>query len=222
VTGLVDQVVAVHRSLASANIDHAFGGALALAYCTSDPRGTADIDVNVFVPPEEADRVFSALPVGVQIRARDRIAALRDGQVRLWWGETPVDVFFGYHPFHAKAAGRAHAVPFGEERIPVLGCIDVAVFKAMFGRTKDWADIEAMAAAGLDGGVVSSELSDLLGRDDERVARLAEALATGSSPPAPDGELVRRGLGRPPQRPAAIRTPRSRRPRTPPSGRSHP
>ena len=32
-------------------------------------------------------------------------------------------------------------------RIPVLGCTALAVFKAMFDRTKDWGDIEAMLEA---------------------------------------------------------------------------
>ena len=31
--------------------------------------------------------------------------------------------------------------------IPVLGPVELAVFKAMFDRTRDWADIEAMLSA---------------------------------------------------------------------------
>ena len=36
-------------ALDDARIPHAFGGALALAWCTQRARGTIDIDVNVFV-----------------------------------------------------------------------------------------------------------------------------------------------------------------------------
>jgi hypothetical protein len=32
--------------------------------------------------------------------------------------------------------------------IPVLGCTAVVAFKALFDRTRHWADIEAIAAAG--------------------------------------------------------------------------
>ena len=43
----VDLIVAVHEHLSAAKVRHAFGGALALAY-VAEPRGTVDIDVNVF------------------------------------------------------------------------------------------------------------------------------------------------------------------------------
>ena len=54
---LADRIVAVHRSLAKARLPHAFGGALALAWCTQRARGTIDIDVNVFVSAADAARV---------------------------------------------------------------------------------------------------------------------------------------------------------------------
>ena len=56
---LVDKIVALHRSFEAARIPHAFGGALALAWCTQRARGTIDIDVNVFVP-SDASKVASA------------------------------------------------------------------------------------------------------------------------------------------------------------------
>ena len=48
-TKLVERIVAVAASLEAAEIPWALGGALALAYATNEPRGTRDIDVNVFV-----------------------------------------------------------------------------------------------------------------------------------------------------------------------------
>ncbi len=48
---LTERVAALHAALRGAGIPHAFGGALALAFCTAEPRGTQDIDVNVFLPP---------------------------------------------------------------------------------------------------------------------------------------------------------------------------
>jgi len=50
-----------------------------LAYATSEPRGTRDIDVNVFVRATQATRVFAALPSGVGFSDADAAeAVLRD------------------------------------------------------------------------------------------------------------------------------------------------
>lgn len=45
---LVAKVIEVDRSLRAAGIGHAFGGAIALAYC-AQPRATKDIDINAVV-----------------------------------------------------------------------------------------------------------------------------------------------------------------------------
>ena len=50
---------------------HAFGGALALAWCTERARGTIDIDVNVLVPDTRYDEVIDGLPPGVKATKRD-------------------------------------------------------------------------------------------------------------------------------------------------------
>lgn len=65
---LIDQIVSLSRSLDTAKIERALGGALALAYATSEPRATRDIDVNVFVDSSQVDRVFDAMPQGVRHR----------------------------------------------------------------------------------------------------------------------------------------------------------
>jgi len=56
------RLLAIHDALESGAIPHAFGGAIALAYCTEEPRGTRDLDVNVFVPPSDAAQVLGLLP----------------------------------------------------------------------------------------------------------------------------------------------------------------
>lgn len=168
---LADLVQRVHAAFAGAGIPHAFGGALALAYGIEMPRGTADIDVNVFLPSREVERVFAALPEGVAHDEGDVEQVRRDGQVRLRWGRTPLDLFFNTVEFHEHAARNVRVVPFDEGTIPVLLPDDLAVFKAFFNRGKDWVDIEAMLRAGsLDLDYVLGWLTELLG-DDERVAR---------------------------------------------------
>ncbi len=144
---LGDRLLAVHDGLEAAGIQHAIGGAIALGYCILEPRGTRDVDVNVFVGPERAREVFAAMPQDVEISGAQLEKAERDGQVRLFWGITPVDLFLSVLPFHDWAEAHVRRVPFEGRTIPVLDCTGLAVFKAMFSRTKDWADIEAMAEA---------------------------------------------------------------------------
>lgn len=174
--GLPDKIVSLHRSLDAAGIGHAFGGALALAWCTERARGTIDIDVNVFVPPESAsavERVLDAFPDGVMRSDADVEVLRRDGQARLWWGRTPIDVFFDTTDFHRSVAMRARVELFAGAEVPFLSCSDLAVFKAFFNRTRDWADLEEMAAVGtLDVDRVLGVLTHYLGGGDERVSRL--------------------------------------------------
>jgi len=171
--GLPEKMIAVHESLRDAGIDHAFGGALALAWCTQQARGTIDLDVNVFVGPDRTDDTLSALPRGVVATEDDRALLKRDGQARLWWGSTPVDIFLNTTEFHERVATRVRWEPFAGTDLQFLSCEDLAVFKAFFNRTKDWADLEAMRDAGtLDVPTVAGVLASFLGGDDERITRL--------------------------------------------------
>ena len=178
-SSLADRLLAIHAALSDAGFPHAFGGAIALAYCTEEPRGTRDLDVNVFAEPNRAGQVLAALPSRVAIRAADVRAAERDGQVRVWWEDTPVDIFLDVHRFHRRVASEVRTVPFVGHEIPVLGCTALVVFKALFDRTRDWADIEAVAAAG------SADLADAdawarqLGADAAISRRLADLAELG-------------------------------------------
>ncbi len=175
---LPDRLVAIDRALSTAGFEHAFGGAIALAYWTLDPRGTSDIDVNVFIPAARCEEALEALPDGIAWDENDVAAIRLDGQVRLWWDEIPVDLFFDYVELHEAAARNRRTVPFEGVEIPVLGPVELATFKAMFDRTRDWADIEAMLEAEtLDVEAVRANLVELVGAEDSRVRRLAETAA---------------------------------------------
>jgi hypothetical protein len=172
--GLVEQIHAICSALDDTDVPWALGGAIALAYATEEPRGTRDVDINVFVDVTRASEVFGALPDGVEYAESDIAAAERDGQVRLWWAGTPIDIFFARSPFHGDVDRRCRRVPFGDRYVRVLGPEDLAVFKAMFDRPKDWVDIANMAeSATLDAHVAADRLATLLG-DDRRVDRLRE------------------------------------------------
>jgi hypothetical protein len=170
---LAERLLALHAALEAADLPHAFGGAIALAFWTLEPRGTRDLDVNVFIPLAETQRLLAALPSEID-GALAATALASDGQARLWWDDTPVDVFLDYAPIHHAAARHRRFVPFEGAEIPVLAPVELAVFKAMFDRTKDWADIEAMVAAGsLDVPAVRAHVAELAGPDDPRLDRLA-------------------------------------------------
>ena len=172
-SALVDKILGLDGALDSAGIPHAFGGALALAWCTERARGTIDIDCNIFVPQVQVLWAFDALPDGIARDDSSVTSVVRRGQVRLWWDSTPVDLFFDTAPFHAEVATRIRRKPLGGRDIAFLSCSDLAVFKAFSDRTRDWADLEDMAALGsLDVDRVAATLEHLLGSDDDRVARL--------------------------------------------------
>lgn len=170
---LVDKIVALHHAFDAADIVHAFGGALALAYWTSDPRATDDIDVNVALPAGRAAEAFAALPDAVAIPADALRRVAADEQVRLRWGRTPIDLFFRADALHDGVAQRAVLLPFATMQLPFVAADDLAVFKSLFDRPKDWLDIAAMIAAGsVDLDVVCNRVAAVVGEDDERIVRL--------------------------------------------------
>jgi hypothetical protein len=172
---LGERIRTLHQALKAHDVPHAFGGAVALAYATEEPRGTRDIDLNVFVPAERAADVLGLLPPGIDQPAGIAEQLARAGQIRIFWDGTPVDLFLNYAPIHEEAARHRRYVPFEGETIPVLGPVELAVFKAMFDRLRDWGDLEEMAKAGmLDFEAVRDALAEMVGPDDARLTRLDE------------------------------------------------
>jgi hypothetical protein len=177
-SSLPEKVVAIDGALTEARIPHAFGGALALAYY-AEPRATIDIDVNVFVPTNRIDEIEMALaPLGVSTEV-DETALERDGQCRLWWGNTAVDLFFSYDEVHEAMSGHTRRVPFGDEEFEILSPEHLVVCKASFDRVKDWLDIEQILVAmeDFDADEVDRWLLHLVGADDHRKQRFDELVA---------------------------------------------
>lgn len=173
---LADKVLAITHALA--NIPHAFGGALALAYY-AEPRATVDIDLNVFVGPERVGDVASSLAeLGIAISEEAAEAVARDGQARVWWDRTPIDLFFAYDPFHEAAASKTRVVPFSDATIPILAVDHLVVCKAVYNRPKDWVDIDAILELGtpVDGAEVLRWVGRIAGDDDPRYERIATVL----------------------------------------------
>jgi hypothetical protein len=173
VSELVDKLFAIHDSLTGAGLAHAFGGAIALAYCVEEPRGTRDLDVNIFVDASEAESVLASMPGAVRVRKKDIAKVKRDGQARLDWDGTPIDVFLNNLPLHDAVAASVVWVRLEGRDVPVLDCASLVIFKAFFDRTRDWADIEAVAeTTPEDIEEAAATIANLMGEDDPAHRRL--------------------------------------------------
>lgn len=175
-------MLAVHRKLAADRTPHAFGGALALAYY-AEPRATIDIDLNVFLAPTDYDRVAAML---AQLGASGGPGASiveRDGQCRLWWGRTPIDLFFAYDALHDAMKSAIRDEPFADTRIPILSPEHLLICKTIFNRPKDWLDIEQIAVSveDLDTAEILSWLDRILGEDHPRGRRAAVAIGVAAA-----------------------------------------
>ena len=147
---LVGAVCELHTHFDAQGIDHAFGGALALAYYI-EPRGTVDVDVNVFVPFQAGAPVVSGL--GALGFSAERPAAewLPAAGVRLHRpaDQVRVDLFFSLDAGYDEVARRTKRFPFGDQAmmLPFLSAEDLALFKLSFGRDKDWVDLRSLVHA---------------------------------------------------------------------------
>jgi hypothetical protein len=176
--GLAAKIVAVHEALELLRVPHQFGGAIALAWYRS-PRATTDVDLNVTATPSESQPILGALTgLGVAVSRTARAAIARDGQARLDWEGSYLDVFFATLDLHREMAERAREVEFGPVRIPILSPEHLIVCKAVFDRPKDWVDIEEMLDWGtaLDAAEVMRWTAEILGEGSEQHERLVEAL----------------------------------------------
>ncbi len=184
-----DRVKELHASLDAHGIPHAFGGAIALIYGVYEPRLTHDIDINISVPSDDVERVFDSLPPTLSWSEADARSVRSDGQVRLrWQPDLPVDLFFPQHEFHAVVASRSRLVTFDGDPLPVITPTDLTVFKALFDRSKDWPDIEAMLAAGtVDEKEALHWLEVIVGVDHPSHARLSDLVAHVKDRPGGDG-----------------------------------
>ena len=180
--------VAVARGLADAmeaeGLAYAIGGALALGHY-APPRGTVDVDINVFVAvPREVDRLLVILrkhgfePDDASSAPR---TAAEDGQFRGRIGPMRVDVFVPAIDVYARLENGRRQVPFAGRPAWIIGPEDIALLKMMFFRRKDLADVEALVRAqgdGLDRASIREQLANLAGEDDERV-REWDAIVAG-------------------------------------------
>ena len=175
---LAPKIISLHELLDSAGVPHQFGGAIALAWYRN-PRATTDIDVNLTLPPAAAEPVLAMLArLGVTVTPEDRAAIALDGQARLDWGGSYLDVFFATMDLHLEMAELARVVRFGPVDIPILAPEHLVACKAIFDRPKDWLDIEEILRWGteIDADRTLHWVGEILGPEAGQYARLAGLL----------------------------------------------
>jgi hypothetical protein len=182
---LAPKIISLHEMLDSAGVRHQFGGAIALAWYRN-PRATTDIDINLTLPPEAAEPILEMLArLGVTVAPEDRMAIATDGQARMDWDGSYLDVFFATTDLHLEMAQRARLVRFGPVDVPILAPEHLVTCKAIFDRPKDWLDITEILRWGteVDGVRTLNWVGDILGPEAGQYVRLAELLSTEAAGP---------------------------------------
>ncbi len=172
---------AIAGALEQGQIPYAIGGALALAVA-GVPRGTRDVDVNVFAGPEQLGTVLDVLSrLGMSV---DRESAQAEAEARgmfvARWDGMRIDVFLPSIPFSEEAARtRTRLVDSDGWSGWFLSAEALAVFKLLFFRGKDMVDLERLVAvrSELDTAYVRRWIVEMMGEQDERVRRWDEIVA---------------------------------------------
>lgn len=175
--------VTIAVALDAAAIPNALGGAIALA-AWGVPRATVDVDLNVFVEDDALDRVFDVLEQALDLvvdRRAARHAHETNGMFALRSRSgMRIDVFTPSIEFSWEAARTATRQPVLGAEVSVLSAEALAVFKLLFFRSKDIADLERLVATQqgeLDAAYVRGWMVDMMGEDDARVRRWDELVA---------------------------------------------
>lgn len=157
--------------------EYALGGAIALSFW-ANPRGTMDVDLTLFLPPDQpAVVVWQLGEVGCDVNAAEAIASLREhGFCRCQFSSFRVDVFVPRIPFYELARQRRRKVLLGNERVMVWDAETLSVFKMMFFRRKDIADVEQILRNQpiLDRAWVRDRLVEMYGARDARIVQWDE------------------------------------------------
>jgi hypothetical protein len=131
------------EQLESRGQEYALGGAIALGYWGA-PRGTVDVDLTVFLPPERpAECLWLLQDIGCEFLSAAAAESLREhGFCSVKFAGMRLDVFLPIVPFYEAARTRRKRLELAGQPVVVWDAESLAVFKMMFFRRKDLADVE--------------------------------------------------------------------------------
>jgi len=160
---------------------YALGGAIALGYW-GEPRGTVDVDLTLFIPPHQPSACIRLLQqIGCEVDVPQSLASLGEhGCCEVGFEGLRVDVFLPTIPFYEEARSRRRSVLLEGQSITIWDAQVLCVFKMMFFRRKDLADLEQILRAqgkSLDRDWVRTWLEEIFGKRDPRVAQWVELCA---------------------------------------------
>lgn len=169
------------RALDKRGTEYAIGGAIALGFW-AQPRGTMDVDLTLFIPSERAsEAIWELQEIGCDLSASKALASLREhGFCRVTYAGWQVDVFVPTNAFYEHAKARRRKVHLGNQEVVVLDAETLAVFKMMFFRPRDMADIHDLLrvqGATFDRDWVRARLLDIVGQFDPRIVQWDELVA---------------------------------------------
>ena len=158
--------------------EYALGGAIALA-CWAEPRGTVDADVSFYLPIKEPGKTVAVLHAidAVFSESKVRESLVKHGFCSVRFLERRLDVFLPIAPIYEAARHRRKKMPLGGRQVTVWDAETLCVFKMMFFRRKDLADIESILRTqgrALDLPWVESQLIEMYGHRDPRIAQWNE------------------------------------------------
>ncbi len=167
--------IAAHLAgaLDAAGLPYAIGGAIAWGIW-ADPRGTHDVDLNLFVTPEALDGALDILVAsGLEInrdlaRRAEAEGAVLVGRCR----GMRVDLFTPSIPFSWEALATRKLVAGPGGAAWYLSAEAITVFKLLFFRPKDILDVEKLLlvqGSALDRAYVRRWMVEMMGESDERV-----------------------------------------------------
>lgn len=172
--------------LEAAHCDYALGGAIALGFW-SEPRGTLDVDVTLYLPLDDPRRCTLLLEqIGCVLdQQRTETMLTEHTFCQVQFLGMRLDVFLPMSSFYELAKARRREVPMGNRRAYIWDAETLCVFKMMFFRLKDFVDIQSMLRSqgpSLDRDWIRTALLDLYGKWDPRINQWDELVAETSLP----------------------------------------
>ena len=179
---LLALVRALIDELEESTLEYALGGALAYS-AWAEPRATRDIDVNVWLAPDKLEPLVTILSrLGATTDVDDVARASREqGMFLARCGEYRIDVFIPSVPYYDTALRNRRRVRFLGRECWILAPESLAVFKMLFHRPKDLADLGRLLS--IQGerfrtDEVRDALIAMFGEGDDHIAEWDELVKT--------------------------------------------
>jgi hypothetical protein len=168
----------IAKALEARKQEYAIGGAIALGFW-AEPRGTLDVDCTLYLAPDKpTECVWLLQEIGCTVAVSDALRSLQEhGFCRVGFATLQIDVFLPTIPFYEAARARRRRVALGDQEIMIWDAETLAVFKLMFFRRKDVADVEQILrvqGSRLDRNWIRQQLIDIYGPRDARLQQWEE------------------------------------------------